>query len=679
MQTGSRIGAFAFAVAVVAMGCAGLWYMTQLVTLLEENAIVEHALRNHLEADMMHDALRGDVLAAQYQTQDRHTVADDRGLPTVAFTRSFTDHVARFRKAISENKVLEAEEYSDLAVVLAGLSEPLAAYIKEAEWLVPLAFSDHALATTMLPAFEDHYHALETSMEAASDRIEAIAGTTRTAVAIARTKATLLIGAAALLTMFATFRRWRELKREVATRRAVEAKLRELAVHDDLTGLPNRRGMAERLNAALSRSRRDGSTVAALLVDLDRFKPVNDLRGHAAGDRLLRLVAKRMTDTVREADIVARIGGDEFVVAAQFPPNTSGKYPDEATDASDATARLARRLVAVLEEPFDLGDAGIPVLVGASVGVALAPDGDADVEDLLRRADMAMYLAKEKGRGCFRFFEPTMDAAIRERAAMEVSLRQAIVADELMPYFQPFVALGADQQPIGFEMLARWSHPERGFVPPADFIPLAEETGLIVRMTEQLLRRACNAAASWPDHLILAVNVSPVQLRDRALPAMVATALAESGLPSRRLEIELTESALVGNFELARELLTELKELGVHLTLDDSGTGHSSLRHLQMLPFDKIKVDASFVRNMHISPESGKIVAAVVALGRSLGLLTVAEGIEDAVIATALRDMGCHIGQGWLFGQPLAELATSALACGAMPVRLPNSHTETGW
>ncbi|HXA22560.1 MAG TPA: EAL domain-containing protein [Acetobacteraceae bacterium] len=675
MPNGPRIGAIAFTLAVVAMGSAGLWYMTQLVTRLEENAIVEHALRNHLEADMMHDALRGDVLAAQYQTHDHHTLTDGLGVPPPAFAHSFADHVTRFRKAIGENKVPDAAEYSELAVVLASVGGPLSAYITEAEWLVPLAFSDPGLATEMLPVFDDHYNMLETSMEAASDRIEVIAGKARLAVAVARTKATLLIGTAALLTMFATFRRWRQLKREVATRRAVEAKLRALAVHDDLTGLPNRRGMAERLNAALARSRRDGSTIAVLLVDLDRFKPVNDLRGHAAGDRLLQLVAKRMTDTLREADIVARVGGDEFVVAAQFGPGTLGAYADGTTDMIDATARMARRLVAVLEEPFDLGDAGIPVLVGASVGVALAPDGEVDVEDLLRRADMAMYLAKEKGRGCFRFFEPEMDAAIRDRAALEAALRQAIVADELMPYFQPFVALGADKRPIGFEMLARWSHPERGFVPPADFIPLAEETGLIVRMTEQLLRRACNAAASWPDHLILAVNVSPVQLRDRALPAMVAAALAESGLPARRLEIELTESALVGNFELARELLTELKELGVHLTLDDFGTGHSSLRHLQMLPFDKIKVDASFVRNMHISPESGKIVAAVVALGRSLGLLTVAEGIEDAVIATALRDMGCHIGQGWLFGQPLAEHETAALAYGEMAALLSDSHT----
>jgi diguanylate cyclase (GGDEF)-like protein len=486
--------------------------MTELLTRLDESTVVEHALRGHLEADMMHGALRGDVLAGQHQTLDRRTITDDAGVDRSAFTCSFSDHVARFRHVIAENKVLEAAEYSELSAVLASLNHPLVSYIEEAERLVPLAFSDPALATTMPPDFEDHYHALERSMEAASDRIETIASTARMTVAAARNKATLLIGLAALLTVLATLRRWRELKHEVATRRAVAAKIRALAVHDDLTGLPNRRGMAERLNAALARSRRDDSTVVALLVDLDRFKPVNDLRGHAAGDRLLQLVAKLMTGTVRESDVVARVGGDEFVVATQFGPGTPSAFAVEAV--VDATARLARRLVGVLEEPFDLGDGGMPVLVGASVGVALAPDGETTVEELLRRADMAIYLAKETGRGCFRIFEPEMDASVRERAVTETALRRAIVADELLPYFQLFVALGADDRLIGFEMLARWSHPECGFVHPAEFIPLAEEAGLIVRMTEQLLRRACNAAASWPDHLILAVNVSPVQLRD---------------------------------------------------------------------------------------------------------------------------------------------------------------------
>ena len=659
-----RVSGLVLTLVVAVMGLAGLWYTTELAALLDESAVIERALRNHLEADLMHDALRGDVLAAHYQTHDRSTLAEGGGASSItpAFTRALTDHVTRIRKVIGENKILEAGRHDELATVLAGLNGPLTAYIEEAEWLVLLAVSDPTLAAATLPSLEARYHDLEGSMEAASNRIEAIAGTSRRAAAIARTKATALIGATFLLTLFATFRRWRVLTHEVATRRTVEQKVRALAAHDDLTGLPNRRGMVEHLNMALSRSRRDGTAVAVLLVDLDRFKSVNDLRGHAAGDRLLQLVARRMSGAIRESDIVARIGGDEFVVATQFGRTTSGAYAEQTAGGIDAVAHLARRLVAVLEEPFDLGDGGTPVLLGASVGVALTPDRTVDVEELLRRADMAMYLAKEEGRGCFRFFEPEMDANIRERASMEAALRQAIMADELIPYFQPLVALEADERPIGFEMLARWPHRERGLVPPGDFIPLAEATGLIVRMTEQLLRKACATATSWPDHLILAVNISPVQLRDRTLPAMVAAALAESGLSPRRLEIELTESALVANFELARELLTELKGLGVRLALDDFGTGHSSLHHLQMLPFDKIKVDASFVRNMCSSVESHKIVAAVIGLGRNLGLLTVAEGIEDANTATALRDLGCHIGQGWMFGRPSAAATTGVLA-----------------
>jgi diguanylate cyclase (GGDEF)-like protein len=670
MQKLFRRGALAFNLAgiltVLLIAGGGLWFLTELVTRLEESAFLEHALRNHLEADMLHDTLRGDVLATQHQKSASHPTAKNADASNSVFTHAFSEHVARFRRVIDrEDSSLEAPHHRDLAAVLASLSGPLTAYINEAEILVPLAFSDPTAAAEMLPDFERRYHELETSMERASDRIEALARAAQAAVAAARTKATALIGIAALLMAAAALRHWRELKHEVATRRAAEETVRALAVQDDLTSLPNRRGMMIRLHEALTRSRRDGSTVIVLLVDLDRFKQVNDLRGHAAGDRLLQMVAQRMTDSVREVDVVARIGGDEFVVVAQFAVGLASPFVEAANDVADHTSRLARRLVAVLEEPFDLGDSGTPVLVGASVGVVVAPEEDTNVEELLRRADMAMYLAKQEGRGCFRYFEPKMEARVRERAETEAALRRAIAADELVPFFQPFVALNAGNNLIGFEMLARWTHPERGIIHPAEFIPIAEESGLIVRMTEQLLRRACNAAAAWPDHLILAVNMSPVQLQDRALPAVVAAALAASGLTPSRLEIELTESALVHNFELARELLCELKEMGVGLALDDFGTGHSSLRHLQRLPFDKIKVDASFVFSMSSSPESRKIVAAVVALGHSLGLLTVAEGIEDASTAAVLRDMGCHIGQGWLFGQPVPEAEAGAIACGS--------------
>ncbi|WP_175562570.1 putative bifunctional diguanylate cyclase/phosphodiesterase [Muricoccus roseus] len=479
---------------------------------------------------------------------------------------------------------------------------------------------------------------------------------------------------AALLIMpfgFAAYaiRRLQDVRREMALRRQAEAEARQLAVHDALTGLPNRRSLADGLQRSLARARREGGAVAALMVDLDRFKPVNDLRGHAAGDRLLRMVAERLLGTTREVDLVARLGGDEFAIAGYFG---SEQAPDALAaegaagaggpeDAAEAASRLARRVVAALEEPFDLRDGAASVLVGASVGVALASEVEGGAEELLRRADLAMYRAKADGRACFRFFEPEMDTRIRHRAEMEAELRRAIAGDELVPHFQPLVALGAGRRIVGLEMLVRWPHPVRGMIPPAEFIPIAADTGLIVPMTERLLRQACRAALSWPDEISLAVNVSPIQLRDRALPSLVAAVLADSGLPARRLEIELTETGLVENFEMARDLLTELKALGVRLTLDDFGTGYSSLRHLQTLPFDQIKIDAGFVRSMAASPESGKIVAAVVGLGHSLGLPTVAEGVEDAATAAVLARMGCDIGQGWFFGAAVAEAEAGRL------------------
>jgi diguanylate cyclase (GGDEF)-like protein len=400
-----------------------------------------------------------------------------------------------------------------------------------------------------------------------------------------------------------------------------------------------------------------------MFLDLDRFKLINDTFGHAVGDRLLREFADRLTGCVRREDAVAalapdadppalaRLGGDEFTVLLT-----------DLTGLGDA-AKVAERILAAMAAPFELGEHRVSV--ATSIGIALFPDDGADADALLKRADTAMYRAKAEGRGCFRFFEPEMDEEVRRRVELEAELRQAVLRDELVPHFQPLVALGPDgagARLVGFEMLARWPHASRGTVPPAEFIPLAEDTGLIAPMTERLLRRACSAAAAWPSELTLAVNVSPVQLRDRALPGVVRHALAESGLPASRLELELTESALVENLDLAREVVGELKAAGVRLALDDFGTGYSSLRHLQALPFDKIKVDAGFVRSMVGNPESGKIVAAVIGLGHSLGLPTVAEGVEDASTAETLAAMGCDIGQGWLFGRPMPEAEATALA-----------------
>ncbi len=434
------------------------------------------------------------------------------------------------------------------------------------------------------------------------------------------------------------------LKR-AASRTAVAART------DLLTGLPNRRGFYEDLTASLDADPAcEGH--ALLSIDLDRFKVANEAYGAPAGDQLLEMVTARLRGLIRPGDLIARLGGDEFAVVIRLEAA-------EVRGAAAGPTSLAERIVGGLAQPFALPQ-GTAVQIGASIGLAFAQPGDRDLGALMQRADVALSKAKADGRGRYRVFQPGMDAIGRSRALLEGELRQAIAADAIVPYFQPLVGLGSDRL-IGFEMLARWPHPVRGMVSPAEFIPVAEELGLIGPMTEALLRRACRAAANWPDHVTVACNVSPLQLRDPDLPGMIAAILSETGFPARRLEIEVTESALVGDLALARSLLDQLKVLGVRLALDDFGTGYSSLRHLQLLPFDKLKIDASFVGAMGKDAESGKIVSAVVGLGHSLGLSTVAEGVETAESAALLRAMGCDIGQGWLFGRPMPADAAGRL------------------
>jgi diguanylate cyclase (GGDEF)-like protein len=441
------------------------------------------------------------------------------------------------------------------------------------------------------------------------------------------------------------------LERELIRREETEEELLHTATHDALTGLANLRRLAESLDTALSRLRRDGGSFALYLLDLDRFKLINDLHGHAAGDHLLQAVAERLRCSIREVDVIARLGGDEFAIVAM----TRGADPVE-----DA-ARVARRLIAAAVAPIEL--AALQATIDLSIGIALAPADGEDAETLMRRADLAMYRAKSEGGSSFRFFETEMDERIRERALLEHDLRIAIDNDDIIPHFQPQIDF-ASNRIVSFEMLARWRHATRGFIAPAEFVPVAEDAGLIVAMTERLMLRSCRTAATWPDNIILAINVSPLQLRDRKLPGAVRAALDESGLAPWRLELELTESVLVTDFKLARDVLLELKEIGVRLAIDDFGTGYSSLAHLQALPFDKIKIDARFIQEMAQATDSRKIVSAVVGLGHTLGLLTVAEGVEERDQAEALRGIGCDVGQGWLFGHALPEGDVAALLAG---------------
>ncbi len=442
--------------------------------------------------------------------------------------------------------------------------------------------------------------------------------------------------ALAVVTLVATGLSIRSYARD---RRAL-TRVATVARTDILTDLPNRRRFYEIAEGMLAGTVTPG--LALLLIDLDRFKAVNDAHGHPAGDEVLKLVAGRLGDVVRGGDLVARLGGDEFGLLL---------CPDRATPRPWREPNVvAARIVAILADPFVLTD-GTAVQIGGSVGVA-SPDATcASVSDLMHRADVALFRAKGDGRHCFRVFESGMDAEVRSRALLERDLRQAVAEGAIVPHYQPLVDIRTGAV-VGVEMLARWSHPTRGMVPPDAFIPLAEELDLISSLTERLMSRACREAASWPCDVTLACNLSPVQLRDPGLPAAVGEVLAKTGFPPDRLELEITESALVGDLALARTSLRQLKALGVHLALDDFGTGYSSLRHLQTLPFDKIKIDRSFVAAMAGDPESGKIVSAVIGLGHSLGLVTVAEGIETEATAALLRALGCDIGQGWLYGRP---------------------------
>ncbi|MGI4976139.1 MAG: EAL domain-containing protein [Janthinobacterium lividum] len=431
--------------------------------------------------------------------------------------------------------------------------------------------------------------------------------------------------------------------RDLSERRAGEARMRHLAHHDALTGLPNRLMLDERLSGALAEARHHGYGVAVLYLDLDRFKPINDLLGHAAGDRLLVEVAARLSAMLRAGDTLARLGGDEFAVVLA------------ACDEPGSSARLAQRIVEALSQPFDIE--GRQASVGGSVGVAVSPRDGTDGATLLRLADIAMYRAKEEGRGTFRMFEAAMDEQLRDRRTLEADLRRAIAAGEMEVQYQPIVGC-ADGVVLGFEALVRWNHPGRGRIAPGDFIPLAEECGLIVPLGLWVLETACREAAGWALPLRVAVNVSPAQFHHQDLSRQVAAILAASGLAPSRLEIEVTEGLLIDNPHRALSILSEIKARGVRLSLDDFGTGYSSLGTLQRFPFDKIKIDRSFVQGLGRNRQAEAIVRAVIAMADSLGLTVTAEGVETGEQLSLLQAQRCDQVQGYLTGRPLppAEL-----------------------
>jgi len=428
--------------------------------------------------------------------------------------------------------------------------------------------------------------------------------------------------------------------RDIRERKEAEERIRHMAHHDSLTGLPNRRMFMDRLTQVLARSKRDGTTVAVLCLDLDRFKHVNDLGGHAAGDELLRQVAKRLADSIRTEDTAARLGGDEFAII-----QVGVAHPD-------GPGIMAERLVKAIARPFDLG--GQQTMIGTSIGIALHPGDGEEGEDLVRAADTALYRAKEAGRGTFRFFEAEMDVRLQERRLLERDLRHALAEEQLRVHYQPLADCGAGKI-VGFEALVRWTHPERGPISPVQFIPLAEECGLIMPLGAWVMRRACTDAASWPNDKLVAVNLSPAQFRHADLAKEILAILKETGLPAARLELEITESLLIDDPDRVLATLMVLKEAGVRISLDDFGTGYSSLSYLQRFPFDKIKIDRSFVAQMEKNADSMSIIRAVIALGKSLRIKVTAEGVESATQLNLLQQENCDLVQGYLLGKPMAK------------------------
>ncbi|HWT51489.1 MAG TPA: EAL domain-containing protein [Caulobacter sp.] len=426
--------------------------------------------------------------------------------------------------------------------------------------------------------------------------------------------------------------------RDLRERRAAEEKIRYLAEHDGLTGLPNRNSLQTRLAAAVERVEASGESLSVICIDLDHFKEANDQHGHLAGDAILVETARRLQSAVQAPSFAARLGGDEFIVVQV----AGGDQPT-------AAAELAGRLIELLSAPAPYE--GQDLTLGASLGVSLFPDDGRTAEALMANADMALYRAKESGRGVYRFFKREMDDSIRERRNLARDLRQGIADEELVVHYQP-LARAIDGEVCGFEALVRWKHPTRGMIPPLEFIPVAEENGLIGALGDWVLRRACADAASWEKPLRIAVNLSPIQLHNPALPNLVHEVLVNTGLSPSRLELEITESALFKDYQRALDNLRRLKALGVRIAMDDFGTGFSSLSTLQSFPFDKIKIDKSFVENIHRHDRATVIVRAVLGLGRSLEIPVVAEGVETEEQIVFLRGENCTELQGYAIGRP---------------------------
>ncbi len=438
-----------------------------------------------------------------------------------------------------------------------------------------------------------------------------------------------------------------------AATRLAQEEAQMLARHDALTGLPNRRVFTNEMEKAVAQAKEGSTSCSVLMVDLDRFKPINDTLGHAVGDLVLCEVATRLRAVLGMADLAARLGGDEFAIILQ------GSEIEHSAYVSD----IAQRALIALEQPISVN--GTAVEISATIGIASCPSDAAEPEALLRAADLALYQGKRDGRSRLCWFEPQMEETLRRSSDLEKDLRTAIENEEIKPFYQPLVSM-KDGQIYGFEMLARWHDKLRGDISPEIFVPLAEQMGLVSAMTWPLLRQACRDARDWPSHMTLSINLSAVQLKDADLPVQILAVLSGENFSPRRLEVEITETALVADFDMARSILEALRAAGVKTALDDFGAGYSNLYMLRELNFDKVKIDRSFVMAMQKDRESESIVSAVISLARNLGLPAVAEGVETKEIVKMLADLGCELGQGYHYGKPTPAALAKALAISNM-------------
>ena len=443
------------------------------------------------------------------------------------------------------------------------------------------------------------------------------------------------------------WRRYRALKAEVGLRRAAEARISVLATSDPLTGLLNRRALGESGARLVESALEAGGTVAMLMIDLDHFKSVNDLHGHAAGDQLLRAASEAITVPLPPQAITARLGGDEFACAFPFDPSLPGTV-DTVADA----------ILARMAESFLIG--GVEARIGASMGIAQTGTGCRTIDTLMRRSDIALYAAKRAGRNRRAWFDASMERELDLRNEIELGLRAGIPTGQIVPWFEQQVDLASGAL-MGFELLARWDHPEQGVLEPALFIPVAEESGLIGELSMSVMRTALEEARHWDPGLLLGVNISPAQMRDPWLAQKIVKLLTESNFPAERLEIEITEAALFENLGFAASIIDSLKNQGIRVALDDFGTGHSGLTHLRELPLDRIKIDRSFVIQMAGNTEAAALVRMIISLAESLGIAVLAEGVETADVRAMLIGLGCVTGQGWHFGKPAPARATRAL------------------